>query len=141
MSLLVLVSVTLFYKELVVTSFDPTHAQAIGLAPGLVQSGLLILLAFTTVSAIQTVGVVLILALLITPGATASLLAQRLSHIIALSLGLAFLAVVLGFYLSFYFDLPSGASIVLILALLFSLAFIKQQVKYSIKSKSSLNSI
>jgi len=135
-SILVLVSVTLFYKELVLTSFDPAHAKAIGLSPALIQSGLLFLLALTTVSAIQTVGVVLILSLLITPGATASLLSKRLSFIIALSLGIASFAVWVGFYLSYYLDLPSGASIVLILAIFFSLAFIKQRIGIIIKSKA-----
>ncbi|MBN2737294.1 MAG: metal ABC transporter permease [Spirochaetales bacterium] len=122
---LVVVLVILFYKELLVTSFDKTHAIAIGLSPELIHYLLLGMIAVTTVIASQTVGVVLVLALLVTPAASASLLVKSLKKIILLSTGLAVVSVIAGFYLSYYFDLASGALIVLVLSGFFIVAFIK----------------
>ncbi|MFW5683906.1 MAG: metal ABC transporter permease [Spirochaetota bacterium] len=111
--------VGLFYKELLVTSFDPSHAVAIGLSPELIRYGLLGALALTTVVAVQTVGVVLVLALLVTPAAAASLVSRRLGRIIALSIVFAVVSTLVGFYASYYLDLSSGPAIVLALTLLF----------------------
>jgi ABC-type Mn2+/Zn2+ transport system permease subunit len=116
---IVLLLVVLFYKELLVSSFDPVHSVAIGLNPEVIRFGLLAALAMTTVIAVQTVGVVLVLALLVTPAAAASLVSRRLSHIVLLSVVNALLATVAGFYASYYADLPSGPAIVLALTILF----------------------
>lgn len=121
---LVVTAVAAFFKEILVTSFDPAHAVAIGLSPSLIRYGLLLLVALTTVVAIQTVGVVLVLALLVTPGAAASLVSKGLGRIIALSVGFALAATVVGFYASYYADIPSGASVVVVLSLEFLLAFL-----------------
>jgi len=113
---LIVVGVTaLSYKEIVVASFDSAHSTAIGLSPELVRYLVLILLALTTVVAIQTVGVVLVLALLVTPGAAASLVSRRLRSIIALSLVMAVAATIAGFYASYWADVASGPAIVLAL--------------------------
>lgn len=116
-------TIALFYKELLVTSFDPAHSVAIGLSPELIRYGLLAALAFTTVVAVQTVGVVLVLALLVTPAAAASLLSRRLGVIMGLSVAFAVGATVVGFYTSYYLDLSSGPSIVLALTLIFVLSW------------------
>ena len=117
---MIVVLVILFsYKEIVTASFDPAHATAIGLSPSLVRYIVLAMLALTTVVAIQTIGVVLVLALLVTPGAAASLVSRRLSNIVALSLVLAAAATVAGFYGSYYLDLSSGPAIVLALTIEF----------------------
>lgn len=121
---LVVVLVIVFYKELLVTSFDPSHAVTIGLPPELVRYGLLLLIAFTVVTAVQTVGIVLVLALLVTPAATASLLAKKLSHIMSIGTAFAVAAVCIGFYASYYFDLASGAMIALSLSIMFILVFL-----------------
>lgn len=121
--ILVLFCVILFFKELVVTSFDPIHSIAIGLSPQLIHFGLLILIAATTVITIQTVGVVLVLALLITPAAAASLLAKKIKSILLISIALAVVSVILGFYASYYFNLATGGTIVLILSLFFGISF------------------
>jgi len=118
----VLAGVGLSFKEIVVASFDPSHAVAIGLSPGLIRYLLLTLLALTTVVAIQTVGVVLVLALLVTPGATASLLSVRLGRTIGLSLVFAVVATIVGFYASYYANVASGSAIVLTLSLFFAVA-------------------
>jgi len=125
----VITLVLLFFKELLVTSFDPIHAIAIGLSPVVIHYGLLVLIAATTVLATQTVGVVLVLALLVTPAATASLLVKELHKIVGLSVCFSVLSIIIGFYCSYYFDLASGASIVIILTGFFILAFIFTKVK------------
>lgn len=117
--LIVVVAVVLGFKELVVTSFDPEHAVAIGISPSLLRYALLVLLALTTVVAIQTVGVILVLALLVTPGAAASLVSRRLSHIMALGVVFAVGSSTVGFYASYYADVPSGPTIVLTLSGIF----------------------
>jgi ABC-type Mn2+/Zn2+ transport system permease subunit len=121
--LVVLLVVAFSYKELLVTSFDPAHAVAIGLSPEMMRYVLLFLLALTTVVAIQTVGVVLVLALLVTPGAAASMLSKRLHVIILLSIIMAVIATIAGFYASFYWDVSSGPAIVLTVTFFFVLAY------------------
>lgn len=120
---IVLAAVVLFYKELLVTSFDPGHAVAIGLSPELVRYGLLLLIALTVVAAIQTVGVVMVLALLVTPAAAASLLARDLPKIMGLGALFAVLAALAGLYASYYANVASGAAIVLTLTSIFLLTF------------------
>lgn len=128
-SILVIFLVLLFYKELLVTSFDKTHALAIGLSPVVIHYGFLILVASTTVIATQTVGVVMVLALLVTPAATASLLVKELWKIIMLSIVFSLLSIFTGFYTSYYFDAPSGATIVLVLTGFFLAAFLYSRLK------------
>ncbi len=123
-AIIVVLAVILFFKELLVTSFDSAHAIAIGISPQLLTYGLLILIASTTVIATQTVGVVLVMALLVTPAATSSLWVKELHKIIIISIILAILAIVTGFYGSYYFDLPAGALIVLILTSFFIISYI-----------------
>ncbi|MBN1310600.1 MAG: metal ABC transporter permease [Anaerolineae bacterium] len=123
-TVLVLLAVWAFFKELVATSFDPGHATVIGLSPGLVRYGLLILLALVVVSGIQTVGVVMVAALLVTPAATASLLTRRLPQMMGLSALLSALAALVGLYASYYANVASGAAIVLTLTGFFVLIFL-----------------
>ncbi len=121
---IVLIAVGAFYKELLVTSFDPGHAVAIGLSPDMVRYGLLLLLALTIVAAIQAVGVVMVVALLVTPAATANLLTKRLRHMMLIGAGLSALAALIGLYASYQWNVASGASIVLALTAMFLLAFL-----------------
>jgi len=115
----VLTVVTLAFKELLTASFDPAHAFAIGLSPSLVRYILLSMLALTTVAAIQTVGVVLVLALLVAPGAAASLVSKQLKGIMTLSIIMAVLATIIGFYISYFADIASGPAIVITLTSMF----------------------
>lgn len=117
-------AVLAFYKEILVTSFDSSHAVVMGLSPGVVRYGLLLLIALTVVAGVQTVGVVLVLSLLITPAAAASLLAKRLPRIIVLSIAFAVGSAVVGFYASYYADVSSGAAVVLTLTAIFIVAFL-----------------
>jgi ABC-type Mn2+/Zn2+ transport system permease subunit len=123
-TVLALLSVGLFYKELLVASFDPGHAVAIGLSPDIVRYGLLIVLALAIVAGIQAVGVVMVVSLLVTPAATANLLTKRLPRMIVLAAVLSVLAAIVGLYASYYANLASGATIVLTLTGFFLLAFL-----------------
>lgn len=121
---IVLLAVMLFYKELLVTSFDPGHAAVIGLSPDRVRYGLLVLLALAIVTGIQTVGVVLISALLVTPAATASLLTNRLPMMMFIASIISSAATIVGMLASYYRDVSSGATIVLACTVAFVLAFL-----------------
>lgn len=123
-AVLVLVSVCLLYKELLFYSFDPAAAQASGLPVGLLNAGLMVLIALTVVASMKVVGVILVLALLITPGATAYLLVPRLHQVMLLGASLAVMASLSGMYLSYYFNVPSGPAIVLVTFGLFGVAFL-----------------
>ncbi|MGY0693594.1 metal ABC transporter permease [Virgibacillus sp. FSP13] len=122
--LIVLVSVYVFYKELLVTSFDPTMAQAYGLPNKLIHYFLMTLLTMVTVASLQTVGIILVVAMLITPAATAYLLTNRLSTMIFISSGFGVIAAVIGLYISYKANLASGATIVLVATVLFFITFI-----------------
>lgn len=122
--LLVVVVVLLFYKELLITTFDPTMAKAYGLPVELINYGIMILLTLVSVASLQTVGVILVVALLITPASTAYLLTSNLTKMIILSALLGAIAAVAGLYFSFAYNLPSGAVIVLAAAAMFILAFL-----------------
>ncbi|MTW87563.1 iron chelate uptake ABC transporter family permease subunit [Virgibacillus dakarensis] len=122
--LIVLVSVYVFYKELLVTSFDPTMAQAYGLPTKLIHYFLMTLLTMVTVASLQTVGIILVVAMLITPASTAYLLTNRLSTMIFLSAGFGTIASVIGLYISYKANLASGATIVLVAATMFVVTFI-----------------
>lgn len=122
--LIVLGAIFLFYKELLVTSFDPTMAAAYGLSTRLIHYLLMTMLTLVTVASLQTVGIILVVAMLITPAATAYLLTNRLSRMIFLSAGLGTISSVIGLYFSFTYNLSSGASIVLVATALFALVFI-----------------
>ncbi len=119
----VLAFVALFYKELLFTSYDPAMAAASGLPVGWLQYGLLALLALTTVIALQTVGIVLAVALLITPAATAQLLTRSLPAMMAVGAAVGALSSLVGLYVAWYGDLSASASIVLTATGLFLLAF------------------
>lgn len=119
----VLIMIALFYKELLVTSFDPTMAAAYGVPNRLVHYGLMTLLTLVTVAALQTVGIVLVVAMLITPAATAYLLVKRLQPMLWLSALFGVLSAVSGLYFSYKYNLPSGPVIVLTLTFIFILAF------------------
>ncbi len=129
-----------FYKELLFTSYDATMSAASGIPVRLMQYLLPVLVGVTTVASLKAVGIVLVLALLVTPSATAMLLARRMPSIMAYSVGVGLLATVLGLYLSFYADLPSGPSIVLVATGLFLLALLFSPIKGVLWRRNALPS-
>ena len=120
----VLISIFIFYKELLVSSFDPTMAAAYGLPTKAIHYFLMALLTLVTVASLQTVGIILVVAMLITPASTAYLLTDRLWVMIYLSAGIGILSSILGLYFSYTYNLASGATIVLAATVLFILAFL-----------------
>ena len=109
------ISITaLLYKEFVLMAFDPTAAEAQGLPTAVLHYVLLALLAITIVIAIQIVGIVLVVAMLVTPAATASILARRFPQVIGWAAVQGSVAAVAGIYSSYYINIPAGPSIVLV---------------------------
>lgn len=122
--LVIMLSVILFYKQLLLTSFDPTMAMTIGISTTLVHYLLMALLSMSIVAGLQSVGVVLLVAMLITPPATAYLLTDNLKKILVFSSLIGVVSSVMGLFLSYHFNFSSGASIVLVAVVFFLTAFI-----------------
>lgn len=122
----VLLTIFLFYKEFLVLSFDPVLAATLRLPSGLLNNILLILMALTVSVAMQTVGVALMVAMLVTPAATALLLTRRLWQGMLVSAVIGGFSAVTGLYFSFYFNIVSGSAIVLTATLIFLLVFLFQ---------------
>jgi len=122
-AVVVLFVLALFHKELELTAFDPTHAEVIGLRADLMRFLLLGLLALAVVTGIQTVGVILTSALLITPAATAALLTDRMPQRMLLGAILAIFCSITGLTLSYFLETSSGAAIVLSSTAAFVVAF------------------
>jgi manganese/iron transport system permease protein len=121
---LVVVTIFAFYKEFMVLSFDPVLAATMRLPAGLLHYLLLLLIAVTIVVALQTVGIALMVAMLVTPAATAYLLARRLQTMMLTGAAIGALSAIIGLYLSFYVNIASGAAIVLVCTAFFVLAFL-----------------
>ncbi|WP_207344315.1 metal ABC transporter permease [Arthrobacter sp. E3] len=111
-------------KDFTLYAFDPTHAHAIGLNPRLLGALLLGLLALTSVVALQAVGVVLVVAMLIIPGATAYLLTDRFGRMLVLAPSIAAVCAVVGLYASYYLDAASGGMVVLAQGVAFALVYL-----------------
>src|SRR4030042_1634089 len=118
-AILALSFITIFFKELLFLSFDEETATASGLPVKFIYYGLLIVMALTIVVAIKLVGIVLVSALLVIPGATASQLSINYRGVLAWSVTTGGASVFAGLYLSFHFDVASGAAIVLVLFAVF----------------------
>jgi len=111
-------------RDLTLYAFDPTHAHAIGLSPRRLGALLLGLLALTSVVALQTVGVVLVVAMLIIPGATAYLLTDRFSRMLVIAPVISAACSVTGIYISYYLDTASGAMVVLAQGVVFAVVYL-----------------
>ena len=111
------------WKDLMVTFFDETHARTIGLNPGFLKVLFFTLLSASTVAAMQTVGAFLVVAMVVTPGATAYLLTDRFQKLIVMSLSIGALTSLVGAYLSYFLDGATGGIIVVLQTTLFLLAF------------------
>jgi len=121
---IVLLTIGAFYKEFLTLSFDPILATTLRLPVNLLNNLLLGLIAVTVAVSLQTVGVALMVAMLVTPAATAYLLTHRLPAMMALAAFFAALSGLIGLYLSYYLSIASGAAIVLTATAFFLLAFL-----------------
>jgi ABC-type Mn2+/Zn2+ transport system permease subunit len=124
LGLLALLTVVAFYKEFLVLSFDPVLAATLRLPVNWLQNLLFVLIAIVIVVSIQVVGVALVLAMLVTPAAAASMLTRRLWPMMVLGAAIGVLSTVIGLYLSFYFNIASGPAVVLVETAIFGVVFI-----------------
>ncbi|GAW95135.1 MULTISPECIES: metal ABC transporter permease [Colwellia] len=112
------------WKDLMVVFFDEYHARSIGLNPGALKILFFTLLSASTVAALQTVGAFLVIAMVVTPGATAYLLSDRFVNVLKLSVAIGTSSAFFGTYLSYFIDGATGGVIVLLQASIFLLAFV-----------------
>jgi len=126
---LVLALVFLFWKELLIVSYDPTMASALGVPVELAQMGMLALVALTTVIALKAVGIVLVVALLVTPAATGQLLARSLAGMMAVAVVAGLVSSLTGLYVAYYADVSPSAAIVLVATGIFALAFLLRRLR------------
>ncbi len=124
LGMLIILTVVLLYKPFLVISFDPVLAATLRLPATLLRNVMLILLALTVVVSLQTVGVGLAAAMLVTPAATAYLLTRRLVSMMLISALLGALSSIVGLYISYYANIVSGSAIVLTATAFFLLAFL-----------------
>ncbi|QQR36338.1 metal ABC transporter permease [Devosia oryziradicis] len=123
-SVVTLVVMFFIWKDLMVTFFDESHARSIGLNPPLLRVIFFTLLAACTVAAMQTVGAFLVIAMVVTPGATAYLLTDRFPRLILIAIAVGALSSLVGAYISFFLDGATGGVIVVLQTLVFLLAFV-----------------
>jgi len=122
-ALVTLAVMLVIWKDLMVTFFDESHARTIGLNPPLLRVIFFTLLAACTVAAMQTVGAFLVIAMVVTPGATAYLLTDRFSRLILIAIAVGTVSSLVGAYLSFFLDGATGGIIVVLQTAVFLTAF------------------
>lgn len=121
---IVFAALVLKRRDFTLYAFDPTHAHAIGMSPRLLGAGLLGLLALTSVVALQAVGVILVVAMLIIPGATAYLLTDRFGRMLVIAPTVSAVCAVIGLYLSYHLDTASGGMIVVTQGVAFAAVYL-----------------
>lgn len=131
-----LIIILLRRKDLLLFCFDPNHAKAIGLSTQFMYYTLLSVLALTIVTALQTAGIILVIAMLVTPGSIAYLLTDRFDYMLGISIISSVLSCILGTYLSYHLDVATGGCIVVVLTLFFVVAMVFAP-KYGILSLRS----
>jgi manganese/iron transport system permease protein len=124
LGMIVLLAFFICYRPLVVLSFDPVLAHMLNFPIGFLRNLLFVMLAVTIVISMQTVGVGLVAAMLVTPGATAYLLVRRFPGMILLSAVIGAISSLIGLYASFYLNVASGAAVVLTATTFFLIAFL-----------------
>ena len=136
---IVLIVIILFFKELLITSFDPLMAKAIGMKVNFYHYLLMVLLTLVSVTAMQSVGTILIVAMLITPAATAYLYTNSLRKMIILSSSLGAVSSVLGLFIGYSFNIAVGSSIVITSAIIFAISFLVSPKQNFIKKKVKID--
>lgn len=118
--------VLMFRRTFLIFCFDPTHAQSLGLPVRFIHYAFLSLLAITITGSIQTVGIILVIAMLITPGSTAFLLTKRFSSMLQIAIAISVLSSLVGAYSSYYFNIATGGTIVFVQGCIFLTVFAYQ---------------
>lgn len=137
-----LVTGVLLYKrkDLTLYAFDPSYAAAIGLSTRLLSGILLFSLALTSVVALQVVGVILVVAMLIIPGSTARLLTNKFTTMLCYSVTFALVGSISGLYISYYVDISPGGAVVLTQGVMFAVVFISERIYTKIRTQSQKSS-
>lgn len=123
-SVITLVTIAILRKDLILFCFDATHARSIGLNTTFLYYVLLSLLSLTAVAGLQTVGIILVVAMLVTPGATAYLLSDRFDHMMLIAMASGVFSSVMGTYISYHIDGSTGGCIVVLQTVLFLVAMV-----------------
>ncbi|HBI8770837.1 TPA: metal ABC transporter permease [Staphylococcus aureus] len=110
---IVLILIIIFYRPLMISTFDPTFSRMSGLNTTLLHYFVMLLLSLVTVASIQTVGIILVVALLITPASTAFLISKKLYSMMIIASSISVISSIVGLYYSYIYNIPSGATIVL----------------------------
>ncbi|HDH6777803.1 TPA: metal ABC transporter permease [Staphylococcus aureus] len=110
---IVLILIIIFYRPLMISTFDPTFSRMSGLNTTLLHYFVMLLLSLVTVASIQTVGIILVVALLITPASTALLISKKLYSMMIIASLISVISSIVGLYYSYIYNIPSGATIVL----------------------------
>ena len=135
---LVAVVVLAFRRSFLIFCFDPTHAQSVGMPIKFIHYSFLVLLAITITGSLQTVGIILVIAMLITPGSTAFLLTKKFSTMLKIAIVVSVVSSVVGVYISYYKDISTGGAIVFIQGCIFLAVFLYQTLKASRKKSVPL---
>ena len=122
-------------KDLVVYIFDHQHAKAIGLSVKFLHYSLLVTLSLTIVASLKVVGMILVISLLIAPGAIAFLLTNKFSHMLYLAVLISILCSIFGVYLSFFIDSAPAPTIIMLMSLLFIIVFTYQQINIKVRTR------
>tara|TARA_Y100000746_G_scaffold134164_1_gene114872 strand:- start:291 stop:1163 length:873 start_codon:yes stop_codon:yes gene_type:complete len=138
-SFIVIFILLIFRKDLMLYCFDAKHARSIGINTGILHYLLLTLLSLSAVVGLQTVGIILVVAMLITPGATAYLLTDRFDRMTILAVISSSFSSILGVYISYWSDIETGGSIVLVQTLIFLIAFLFAPRYGIFKNQSLIN--
>lgn len=133
-----LLFILLFYKELKVTSFDPVLARSIGIPVNVVQYGLMACVSLTTVAAFESVGAVLVVAMLVVPAATAYLLAERLSMMLALAVICGGLSAVIGYYSAARLNVSIAGMMAVAAGALFAIVLTFYLARKRVRSKDAI---
>ncbi|OOF58770.1 metal ABC transporter permease [Rodentibacter myodis] len=132
-STIVFAIVILKRRDFLLYCFDPSHTRVVGLSPKILHYGLLILLAMTIISAMQVVGVILVVAMLISPGITAYILSKRFDKMLLIAIAVSVTTSILGTIISYHIDASTGPCIILLQAGIFMLALIYTQFRQTAK--------
>ena len=135
---LVLLLLLVFGRNLLLYIFDSVHASVAGLSNKFLHYGLLSILCVTVVGALKAVGMILVIAMLITPGATAYLLTRRFQSMVMLSVLISTVCSFTGLYLSFFLDSAPAPTIICVLSLLFVMTFIAKSLSSRARNKSTI---
>ncbi len=134
-SIFLLIVIALFFKQLLITSFDPLMAKAIGMKVNFYHYLLMVLLTLVSVTAMQSVGTILIVAMLFTPAATAYLYTNSLKKMLILSSSIGAISSVLGLFIGYTFNIAAGSSIVITSAIIFAVSFLISPKQNFIRKK------